>query len=308
MRAEGKSYKDIMRATEGKLYKSGNCFPTFFSNKQYTGIGKWGSLEVENHHTAAITLETWDRVQAIQKLDPRRGLRNPIRIAHPSLLGGLATCGYCGAALVHHSQKHKRYPWSFYFCGKQERSKGLKLCNAKRVGAKKVNAIVLDTVLNRILTASYFDALLIETKKQYEDADAIDAQLTQKRIDLSYTDRAISNLLELVGSFGVNESVTKKLAQKEIERMNLIQEIREIEVQRKFITLEVTPEALALVLQSWRDQIIQANQSNDVSSVRALLAGFIDRVELTSDQVAKLLIGQQKFKDSADKDHSCFAE
>ena len=191
MRSEGKSYSDIMRATEGKLYTSATCLPTFFGNKSYLGIGKWGALEVQNHHEALIDLETFEAVQAIQRLDPRAGLRNPRRIAYPSMLAGLAYCSYCGAALIHHHTNYKDYPWSYYFCGKRERSKGLKICEAKRMSAKKINAIVLDTVLHRILTASYFDALLDETRKQFVDLETFETQLRQKRIDLSYTERAI---------------------------------------------------------------------------------------------------------------------
>jgi DNA invertase Pin-like site-specific DNA recombinase len=280
MRSEGKSYNDIMRATEGKLYTSATCLPTFFGNKSYLGIGKWGELEVQKHHEALIDFDTWDAVQAVQKLDPRTGMRNPRRIAYPSLLSGFAYCSYCGAALVHHSMKHKKYPWSYYFCGKRERSKGLKICEAKRMSANKINAVVLDTVLYRILTPSYFDALLHETRKQYIDLESIDAQIRQKRLDLSYIERAISNLFELVESFGVNENAKKRLREKELEQMSAKQEIKDIEAQRETLTLEITPEALALVLDHWRNQIIQANQSNDIAAVKVLLSCFIERVEV----------------------------
>ena len=121
---------------------------------------------------------------------------------------------------------------------------------------------------------------LAETKKQYMDIETIDAQLTQKRNNLSHVERAISNLLELVESFGVNESASKRLREKEIERMNIKQEITEIESQRETLNLEVTPEALALVLDHWRNQIIQANQNNDIASVKVLLSYFVDRVEI----------------------------
>jgi hypothetical protein len=274
-----------MRATEGKLYKSASCLPTFFGNKSYLGIGKWGLLEVQNHHEALIDLATWEAVQAIQKLDPRAGLRNPMRIAYPSLLSGLAYCSYCGAALVYHSMNHKKYPWKFYFCGKRERSKGLKICEAKRMSANKINAVVLDTVLHRILTPSYFDALLDETRKQFIDLETLDAQITRKRIDLSYVERAITNLLELVESFGVNENARKRLREKELEQMSIKQEIRDTEAQRETLTLEITPEALALILNHWRDQIIQANQSNDIAAVKVLLSYFVDRVEINPANV-----------------------
>jgi hypothetical protein len=57
-------------------------------------------------------------------------------------------------------------------------------------------------------------------------------------------------------------------------------QIKDIEAQRETLTLEITPEALALVLDHWRNQIIQANQSNDIAAVKVLLSCFIERVEV----------------------------
>jgi transposase-like protein len=153
------------------------------------------------------------------------------------------------------------------------------------MSAKKINTIVLDTILYRVLTPSYFDDLLAETKKQYADTETIDAQIKQKRNDLAHIERAISNLLELVESFGVNESATKRLTAKEIERMDLKQEIRGIESQRETLNQGVTPEALALVLDHWKNQIIEANQNNDIATVRVLLSYFLDRVEINRTNV-----------------------
>ncbi|HNE68252.1 MAG TPA: hypothetical protein PLE39_07720, partial [Anaerolineales bacterium] len=171
------------------------------------------------------------------------------------------------------------------YCGDRERAKGFSSCKSKRISARKVNALVLDAILNRILTPHYFNALLDETKKLYVDTETIDAQLSQKRLDLSYTERAIKNLLELVEAFGVNESAKERLRQKELEKLNLMQEIKDIETRKRLIKIEVTPEALALVFEQWRKQIIDADKNNDVAAVRALLAGFIDRVEIESPNV-----------------------
>jgi hypothetical protein len=65
------------------------------------------------------------------------------------------------------------------------------------------------------------------------DTETIDAKIKQKRNDLSSIERAISNLLELIESFCVNESAAKRLREKEPERMNTKQEIKDIESQRE---------------------------------------------------------------------------
>ena len=67
MRADEKSYTEIMQATRGKLYKTKNCLRAFFANKTYLGVGKCGGIEVENHHPALVDQATWDAVQDVQK-------------------------------------------------------------------------------------------------------------------------------------------------------------------------------------------------------------------------------------------------
>lgn len=282
MRADGRSYNEIMRATDGKVYKSANCWITFFNNRSYLGIGKWGDLEIENHHEAAVDQATWDAVQAIRNDNPRTGLRHPMRIAYPSLLSGLAYCSQCGAAIVYHKAAHRS--WPFYICGKHDRAKGLKTCDARRIGAKKIDALVLDVVLNRVLTPAYFADLLAEIKKQFTDTQAIDAQITDKRSELKYIDRALQNLLDLAEAFGP-ETVIDRLKQKEFERVQLTAKIKQLEAQHMQLTIEITPEALALVLNNWRDQITNANDANDTATVRSLLSYFVERIEMSYDKV-----------------------
>jgi hypothetical protein len=278
LRAEGKTYGDITRATRGKLYKSVNCWITFFSNRSYLGIGKCGDKEFPDHHEAAIDQATWDAVQRVQKSHPRAGLRHPMRVAFPSMLSGLARCRTCGAAMVYHAQASRN--WPYYICGKRDRQKTSKSCDGKRVNARKVNTIILDTVLNQVLTPEYFDALLAEIKSQMTDSASLEAEITEKRADLRTVERAIQNLLELAESFG-SETVLTRLKQKESERLQLAAQITELEARRDMLQIEIAPEALALVLDTWRKQIITANESGDIAAVRSLLSRFVEKVELS---------------------------
>lgn len=278
LRAEGKPYGEITRATKGKIYKSHNCWNSFFSNESYLGIGKCGNKRFPNHHEAAIDQATWVAVQQIQKLKPRAGLRHPMRIAFPSLLSGLARCGSCGAAMVYHAQKSRN--WPYYICGKRDRQKTSLSCDGRRVNARKVDALVLDIVLNRILTFDYFEALLTEVKKQMNDAASIEAEIKEKRADLRAVERAIQNLLELAESFGA-ETVLSRLKQKEAERVELAAQISDLEARRELMQVEITPEALALALDAWRAQIVHVKESGDVAALRSLLAHFVEKVELS---------------------------
>jgi site-specific DNA recombinase len=277
MRADGKTYNDIIRATHGKLYQSINCWITFFSNKSYLGIGKCGDLEVPDHHEAAIDLATWEAVQRIQKSHPRAGLRHPMRIAYPSLLSGLAYCGHCGAAMVYHSQVSRN--WPFYICGKRDRQKATRPCAGRRINARKVNALILDTVLNRILTLDYFNALLAEIENQMADTTSVEAEMKDKRTDLRVIERALHNLLELAEVFG-SETVLERIKCKEGERLQLAAEIKSFEARREMLKVEISLEALALVLNTWRVQIIETNETGNVAALRSLLARFVEKIEL----------------------------
>lgn len=277
MRAAGKSYREIIKATGGKLYKAVNSWPTFFSNRSYLGIGKCGDDEFPDHHPALIDLETFEAVQAFQRLHPRSGLSHPRRIAHPSLLSGLAFCSKCGAAMVYHAARHK--DWPFYVCGKRDRNKASRDCDTRRINARLVDSTVFDLVLSRILTPEYFAALLDDTRRNLADTESIDRAITEKREDIRQARQAMSNLLELVETFGPG-AAQERYQRREAEIARLKFEIQELEARRESLNVEVTPEALALVLATWRAELTQAKETGDLSNLRALLARFIDRIEL----------------------------
>jgi hypothetical protein len=62
LRAEGRTYEAIQKATDRRVYISKNCWPTFFGNEAYLGVGVWGELEIPDHHPTAINQATWEAV------------------------------------------------------------------------------------------------------------------------------------------------------------------------------------------------------------------------------------------------------
>ena len=134
LRAQGKGYGEIIKATGGKLYTSRNTFVTFFRNKTYLGIGKSGGLEIPDHHPPLITWEIWEAVKRAQRASPRYGgngdLLHPRRISHPYLLSGFARCIHCGAAMVIHNDPD----WQSYKCGTRDRTHDTASCPSMRAG------------------------------------------------------------------------------------------------------------------------------------------------------------------------------
>jgi DNA invertase Pin-like site-specific DNA recombinase len=282
MRADGKSYTEITKATDGKLYKTRNCWPTFFSNKTYLGIGKCGELEIHNHHEAAISHETWEAVQLVKEASPWYGKTghplHPRRKALPSLLSGMAVCIHCGTAIIHHKGDVGRN-WPYYICGKIDRQHGERVCEGRRVNAKKVNQVILQAVLNRILTPDYFNELVDETNKLLENTDSIDKSIIQKQKDLRNIEISINNLLDLAESFG-SGAAKERLRQRESERGIFISEIKQLESKRIASQLVITPEAIQLVINSWQSEINKAQISGDVHLLKDAISKFVEKIEL----------------------------
>jgi hypothetical protein len=278
MRAEGASYKQIQDATEGKLYNSVNCWHTFFKNRSYLGIARSGDQEFPDHHPAAITQELWEAVKR-QERTRQTGMSSPRSKAFPSMLAGLATCPHCGAAMVHHNG-HKGHNWPYYVCGTKDR-KGNLCPNARRIGARKVEALVMETVLNRILTPAFVEDLLEETRLQLQDTTGIERDIEAKRDALKITERGIARILDLLESGQLDtQEVKNRLKQREGEKSRLAYELNQLEARLQSSQIEVTPEALALALSVWRGELEDLRTAGDVAALRRTLARFITQIEL----------------------------
>jgi DNA invertase Pin-like site-specific DNA recombinase len=175
MRAQGKSYKLITDATGGRIFKSKNCWATFFANKTYIGFGKCGALEVPDHHQPLIDLETWEAVQQVQR-EARRKIdspMHPMRVSHPTLLSGWAVCIHCGGAIMY--DETGKNAWPSYLCGRKRRQ-GWRSCEGRLIGARAADESVVNAVLGRVFTGDYLEALLGEVRATFADTEALDRE------------------------------------------------------------------------------------------------------------------------------------
>jgi DNA invertase Pin-like site-specific DNA recombinase len=284
MRAQGKSYGEIIKATGGKIYTNKNTWPTHFRNKSYLGIGKAGDREFENHHEPLITWELWDAVRKIEKVMPRHGVRgdpmHPRRQKHPSLLSSLAFCIHCGAAMILHTSKDYRN----YICGDRDRKKGFTNCpKARCVNTRKADRIILDTVLNRILSPVFVEDLLVDIQSQMIDTSKIDREIGEANNLLLLTERSITRLLQLVESAGNIEEVGERLKKLKQEKVDHTARIRALKAERESETPKLTPEVIPLVFEAWRTKIQNAYQDGDLLIAKKLIACFVSKIELGND-------------------------
>jgi len=289
LRAQGKSYGEIQEATHGLLYSSKSCWPSFFANKTYLGIGKCGDLEIPDHHLTLVDQATWDAVQKIQAANPKHGKTsrsvNLWRVGSPSLLSGLAVCIHCGDALFYthaNTQEGRNFTWPYYLCGKKSRY-GWRHCEARMINAAAAENNILDVVLNRILISDFIEELLAETKAQLSDTTLIDREIELLEKQIKDTQRAIQNLLDLAETYGA-QAAGARLQAREAELAGYRADLRELKAKKATAQVEVSPEALAVALVVWRGQIEAVSQSGDIQVLPNLLfPRFITKVELGYD-------------------------
>ncbi len=284
LRADGRTYGEISARTEGKLFKSKNCWATFFRNKSYLGIGVHGELEIPDHHPAAIDLATWEAVQVIQAetARPRSGPFHPRRTGGKALISGLAYCSHCGAAIFKDKDGHG---WNYYMCGARRR-KGKEVCDYKPISSRKVDELVMDAVLNKILTRDYVDDLLEGARAQLSgpNLQALADHQVQLQGELIELDKKIDNLLDLVEAEGAS-AYLDRLKRRQGERSTKAFELRQIEAKRQAANVDISPEVLDLVLETWKNELKDLRTANDMHSLRIMVSRFVQRIDLGYNRI-----------------------
>jgi DNA invertase Pin-like site-specific DNA recombinase len=280
MRAEGKSLPEIMDATHGKLYKTKNCFSTFFANKSYLGVGRCGEVEIENHHPALIDRATWEAVRDVQQRAKKNltgNLLHPKRLNSPSLLSGMAVCVHCGTPIIREVSGYSK--WQAYLCGKKRNRSNWHACEGRQINAAKADKAVLDTVLEKILTPDFVTELLDEVRAQVSNTAEIDIQEDRARQALTVCERAIDRLVDTIEETD-SQAAKARLKERENERARLQFEITAILARKEAARLVVTPEALQVVLAYWSGEFETARQQEDIRSLQSLLRRFVTKIEL----------------------------
>lgn len=283
LRAEGKSYKEITKATNGRLYTSSPSWHDFFLNKTYLGIFGKGEREIPDHFEPLITWELWEAVQRVNRSNPLKGgngLQHPRRVGFPTLLSGFTYCLDCGAMMTHTPGNAKR-TWRHYVCGKKYRQ-GYASCNSRRVGADKAEAAILGS-LGRILTPEYMDTALDAARQGLESVADIQRELTAEKRRLEDLDLAIARLLRTIEKTD-SPSALVLLTMRERELDEARANVDRLSLQLANSEMEITPAARVIILDAWRKQFDNLQEAGNVREIKPYLMQFIRRIELGYNQ------------------------
>ena len=229
---------------------------------------------------AIIDREMFDAVQ--KELERRAPSHTPPRIINsPTLLTGLLKCGYCGGGMTLATGKGGKY--RYYKCSATMRM-GETACKGLSFPMKLVDDLVIHHLVKRLFNAdrleSVLGALLKRTKEsQFSRRDQIkslrkQAKETRKQLDRLY--KGISEgHLELEDTLAAN---INELTQKHDEELRLT---AMAERSASIPLRNLSDKHVAAFIRSVESRL----RSRDSAFRKACLRQFIERIEVTHDQI-----------------------
>ena len=279
MCAAGYSYEEIHAATA--LLRSKPSYWSMFRNRTYLGILKFGAEEFPGALPALVDTTTFEAVQA-RMTHRQEAAGKARRRGSEYLLSGLLVCGRCGAAMVggRNGQREERGAacWRHYRCGGQQRL-GAASCDAPYVAADEVESLVVNTVLDRVLTVENFQRLLTKIRAALADPAVAD-ELRRLEGEMSRLRRLVGNLLDTVEEGG-GRDVKERLKARGDELARLETQHAELQQRQTLAAFELADGELADVLAAMRADV----QSDETPVARRALSLFVRRVDVDAERL-----------------------
>jgi site-specific DNA recombinase len=272
LRISGASYRRIMDELP-HLYRSANCYKTFFNNPIYKGELHFGDLVIPEYVKPMVSVAEWDLVQSKFRSIPRgkRGFTadHPRRAASSYALSGLAFCGLCGAPLSgnsYSSPKRSSSGKSYSCTGKLNRRD----CEARNIPKDALESVVIREVRKHILTYKNIEAAQVGL-----DDTAVKKELQDLKRERGKRKLVVARLVKALAYVDYSDAVAEKLKITEAEIREYdrhIQAVEEMQTSQRRLSQEEIREMVSKLLQ----ELI----TNDPVELRRVLGIFIKRIEV----------------------------
>jgi DNA invertase Pin-like site-specific DNA recombinase len=257
MRAAGASYAEINEKT--RLYKSMNCWPTFFSNKIYLGELSYGSRSFPGYVKPMIDQATWDKVQDLRRHHIRRNSpvrdpqQHPRAINSDFLLSGLIHCANCGSLMFGNSIQSSKtgLVHKYYTCGKKTRERD---CISRKVPKDAIELSVINECIEHVLESSHVKQLLDGLDP--EDHRDLDMQIETMEHLVASTEKSASRLVDAIAVKGHSQIILNKLSGIEADLEEQRSQLRKLQGQKEVLNnydpskIQIMAEQLGSVLRN----------------------------------------------------------
>ncbi|MFJ7352771.1 recombinase family protein [Phyllobacterium sp. NPDC097923] len=236
-------------------------------NRRVRPPSQWVELEVP----AIIDEKTFNGVQGL--LHSRNPKRMAPRVVNgPTLLAGIARCGYCDAALIQNTGKGGAYR---YYCCSRKLKEGAFACDGIRMRMDRLDEIVIGEIMQHVLDPVRLQLLLKSyLQSATERADRNKHQIEKLRQSHRDVQAALTRLLALVEN-GLMEAEDPNLKVRllglKLQRDDLSIEIKELQERLSSNQAEITPERIEQFAKLLRAQLENGSAEFRQAYVRILM-------------------------------------
>ena len=236
---------------------------------------------IEMRVPAILTEEAFNAVQGL--LQSRSPKRTPPRVVNsPTLLAGLARCGYCGAALIQNTGKGGKYR---YYCCSKKLKEGPISCEGLRMPMSKLDDIVIGEVGRRVLQPDRLTEMLHAYIRSSAERGNLDKeQLTRLRHAHTDAKAGIVKLLELVEK-GIMEAedpeMRERLIALKLKRDETARQIVDLQKQMSSAQPAITPAKIDRVASLLKEKLLGGDPDLRQAYARLLM----DEVRVTREEI-----------------------
>ncbi len=278
MRAAGATIPQVREATG--LYKSNNCYTTFYKNRLYIGTLDFGDITIEDYCEPIVPRDVWDEVQRVglRRSRPRSDLDHPRRIVSPFILSGVLYCQECGSPMSGYTMRG----YDYYVCSRRKRRRD---CTSRRIPRDPIEAEVTRQLTERMLSLE--NLLLIQTELQTA-WDEQTQQTNQARRDLerrlAKVQAKIRNVTGAISDHGHSRALLNQLTSLEIDEAGLRADLGKLDSTPQ--PTHYTRPQLSEIAEAVKAEL-NGDENQKRAAVRRLVARIIGR--RTDDQIIGVL-------------------
>ncbi len=281
--AEGKAMQTIcdelnaqgLRTTRGAKFGV-KTLNKMLQNRAYIGEYRHGDIVVEGGMPALVDEETFDKVQRKFAENKRKGSQRARGMdendAPRYWLTGKVYCGKCGNTLQGVSgTSGTGRTYYYYYCSAQRR----KQCTLKKVRKEKLEDAVTMILRSILHDSENLMSLAVDAaayyEKNYRDTGYLDG-LEAKRREV---EKSLANLVKVIESGLISETVTERLVQLEEQKRALNEAIEAENIRAALCEDEHT-------IKAYFEKFLHADFDNPETRDQ-VLEYFVDKIYLTDD-------------------------
>ena len=245
-------------------------------NRAYIGEYRHGDIVVEGGMPALVDEETFDKVQRKFAENKRKGSQRARGMdendAPRYWLTGKVYCGKCGSTLQGVSgTSGTGRTYYYYYCSAQRR----KQCTLKKVRKEKLEDAVTMILRSILHDSENLMSLAVDAaayyEKNYRDTGYLDG-LEAKRREV---EKSLANLVKVIESGLISETVTERLVQLEEQKRALNEAIEAENIRAALCEDEHT-------IKAYFEKFLHADFDNPETRDQ-VLEYFVDKIYLTDD-------------------------